>query len=220
MFGFGIRSHIPSKVQQRNSTTFQGEGRRIGQILNLGRWKCYFNGERKYRRVSWLCIWKFILDSEQFRYLRGTYDKSHSYLPALGDPRRYDVLQRLHSSEGTFVTHALAITYARWFQKDGSIQTTEEGLKGNIIKDFDYLEKTLISSGGEWICGKTFTVADMMMHSSITFILARELGTNGKSWETINEGVKNCEKKISFRKQSKQLDVILVNLNSCNARHK
>ena len=142
----------------------------------------------------------FLISDFPSRYLCDTYDKLHSYLPAPGDPRRYEVLHWLHSSEGTFMTHALAITYARWFQKDGSIQTTEEGLKGNVIRDFDYLEKTLISSGGEWICGKSFTVADIMMHFSITFILARELGTKGKSWGTVNKWVKNCEKEISFRK--------------------
>lgn len=98
------------------------------------------------------------------------------------------------------MTHALAITYARWFQKDGSIEKTEEGLKGNIIKDFDYLEKTLISNQGQWILGKGLTVADVMMHFSITFILARELGTKGKTWETINKWIKTCEKEISFSK--------------------
>jgi len=44
------------------------------------------------------------------------------------------------------------------------------------------------------------TAADMMMLFSVQFILARELGTKGKSWKKVNEWVERCEATESYKK--------------------
>jgi glutathione S-transferase len=47
-------------------------------------------------------------------YLCDTYDKEGRMIPQQ-QPARKNVQQWIHAAEGTFLLHALAITYARWF---------------------------------------------------------------------------------------------------------
>jgi len=128
------------------------------------------------------------------------YDKSNHYLPASGNPNRYTVLQWIHASEATFMLHALAILYARWNQKSGSVEETEAGLQKNVQKDLEYLETELGKSNGKFLFGDEVTAADVSMHFSVSFILARELGTKGRKWERLEQYVRDCEEVGSYRK--------------------
>nr|POF00940.1 glutathione s-transferase 3 [Quercus suber] len=124
-------------------------------------------------------------------YLCDKYDTQHRLLPALGDAKRYDVLQWVHAAEATFALHALAILYARWSQKDGDVEATEKALSVNVQKDLDYLERELQKSPGKFLFGDAVTAADCMMEFTVDFVFARELGTKGGSWPRVNEYLKD-----------------------------
>ena len=99
--------------------------------------------------------------------------------------------------------HGLAVLYAKWFQKDGNVETTVEGLSKNVIKDMDYLESELGNSKGKFLFGDQVTAADIMMQFSAAFILARELGTKGKEWPKINQWLKDCEATQTYQQAVK-----------------
>ena len=134
------------------------------------------------------------------RYLCDTYDKQHRLLPALGDPKRYQVLQWVHAAEATWALHGISILYARWNQKDGDVAKTEEGMSKNVIKDMDFLESALQNSKGKFLLGDTVTAADSMMQFSAVFILARELGIKGKNYPEVERWIKDCEATESYKK--------------------
>jgi glutathione S-transferase len=134
-----------------------------------------------------------------FRYLSDKYDKENRLLPAIGDPKRYKVLQWVHASEATYLLHGLAILYAKWNQKDGDVEKTVAGLSANMIKDLDYLERELGNGNGKFIIGDSLTAADIMMQFSVDFVLVRELGTKGKSWPNIDKWLKNCSSTPSYQ---------------------
>jgi glutathione S-transferase len=108
-------------------------------------------------------------------YLCETYDKHGKLLP-LDPAQRVKVRQWVHASEATFALHALAILYARWH-----IQGAPEGL-----------------------CGDHITAADIMMQFSADFILARELGTQGKEWPNINKWLEACKKTDTYQRAVKK----------------
>nr|OQO32083.1 hypothetical protein B0A51_00621 [Rachicladosporium sp. CCFEE 5018] len=133
-------------------------------------------------------------------YLCDTYDTSRRLLPDLGNPKRYAVLQWVHASEATFALHGLAILYARWNQKSGNVEETEAGLSKNVIKDLEYFEAELTKSSAKFLFGDEVTAADISMHFSLVFILARELGTKGRKFERTEKYIKDCEATESYRK--------------------
>lgn len=135
-----------------------------------------------------------------YRYLCDKYDKQHKLIPAPGDAQRHKILQWVHAAEGTYMVHGLAILYAKWFQQGGDVEATVERLGKNVQKDMDYLESALGESKGKFLFGDEPTAADIMMHFSAAFILARELGMKGKSWPKINEWLKNCEARQAYKK--------------------
>jgi len=101
-------------------------------------------------------------------YLCETYDKEHKYLPS--DPgTRADIRQWLHAAEGTFMTHALAILYARWHMPEegrGMLAGMEERLGKNVRNDLGWLEGALTdqrANGKDWIVGDSITIADIQM---------------------------------------------------------
>lgn len=134
------------------------------------------------------------------RYLCDKYDTSNRILPRIGEPKRYQVLQWVHAAEATFALHGLAILYVRWFQKTGNAEETEAGLAGNVQKDMDYLDTELGKSSGKFLVGDSVTAADIMMAFSAQFILARQLGTKGKSWSNIEKWLKACEEAGAYKK--------------------
>ncbi|SMR52869.1 unnamed protein product [Zymoseptoria tritici ST99CH_1E4] len=137
-------------------------------------------------------------------YLCDKYDKQNRLLPAVGDPKRYKVLQWVHASEATFMLHGLAVLYAKWNQKDGDVEKTVAGLSVNICKDLDYLESELGKSSGKFIVGDSLTAADIMMQFSVDFVLVRELGTKGKSWPTVEKWLEQCKSTPSYQEAVKK----------------
>lgn len=138
------------------------------------------------------------------RYLCDTYDKTHRFLPPLGDKRRYEVLYWVHAAEAMWALHGIAILYARWFQKDGSVATTEQGLSKNVVRDFEYLESALAEGKGKFLCGEQVTAADCMMGFSVAFILARELGVKAQEYPRSAQYVKDCEATETYAKAVKK----------------
>lgn len=137
------------------------------------------------------------------RYLCEKYDKDHKFIPT-DMAQRTTVLQWIHASEGQFMLHALAITYLRWFAppsalSDGTVEETERGMSVNVQKDFDWLESELQNSKGQFLLGENLTAADIMMHFSAHFILARGLGTKGKSWPKVTEWLTACEAREGYK---------------------
>jgi glutathione S-transferase len=132
-------------------------------------------------------------------YLCETYDKESKFLPA--DPAiRANVRQWLHAAEGTFMTHGLAILYARWQMPEegkGMLKGMEERLSKNVRNDLGWLEGTLKDQKGkgrDWIVGDSITIADIQMQfryvlcsypsirfwlsCSIEFMFERKLGVD------------------------------------------
>jgi len=101
-------------------------------------------------------------------YLCETYDKKSKYLPSDAGTRA-EVRQWLHAAEGTFMTHALAILYARWQIPEegrGMLAGMEERLSRNVKNDLGWLEGALKdqrAKGREWIVGDSITIADIQM---------------------------------------------------------
>ncbi|KAK4548211.1 hypothetical protein LTR36_010080 [Oleoguttula mirabilis] len=137
-------------------------------------------------------------------YLCDTYDKEHRLLPAVGDPKRYAVLQWVHAAEATYALHALAILYCRWFQKDGDVTTTEEGLSGNVRKDMALLNSSLTRSQGKFLFGDEVTAADTMMEFVADFVFARGLGTKGQTWPRVEQYVMDCQAMPTWQKAQKK----------------
>ena len=86
----------------------------------------------------------------------------------------------VHASEGQFMLHALAITYARWgatedVQQNG-LQQMQNFMSINVKRDLRWLEETLSKGSGQSIVGDSVTLADIMMGFSIDFIFTRKLG--------------------------------------------
>jgi len=117
----------------------------------------------------------------------------------VGDPKRYAVLQWVHAAEATFALHGIAILYVRWNQKSGNVEETEAGLSKNVQNDLNYFESELRKSGGKFLFGDQPTVADMQMHFSLSFILARELGTKGMKLDRIQQYLRDCEAVPSYK---------------------
>jgi len=92
----------------------------------------------------------------------------------------------IHAAEGTFLIHALAITYARWFapesvKSSGELKELEKGLAINVGKDLDWLDSEL--EGKRFIAGDGVSAADTMCLFSVQFIFARDLCAGRKVGE-------------------------------------
>lgn len=136
-------------------------------------------------------------------HLCETYDKTGKLLP--GDPKdRIKVRQWVHAAEATFALHALAILYARWNMPDdaprGTMEAMENGMAVNVQKDLSWLETELSLSPGRFLCGDHVTAADTMMQFSVDFILARELGTQGKEYVNINRWLELCRSTETYKR--------------------
>ena len=106
--------------------------------------------------------------------------------------------------------HGLAILYARWrlpepAKSDGkTLPEMEKGLSKNIQGDLDWLESELKQGNGEFLVGDELTAADIMMHFSVSFILARKLGTEGKSWPSVERWLEGLEGLEGYQKAVKK----------------
>jgi hypothetical protein len=63
-----------------------------------------------------------------------------------------------------------------------------------------WLETELSLSQGQFLCGENVTAADIMMQFSAEFIIARELGTNGKEWPNINKWLEACKNTEGYKR--------------------
>lgn len=97
--------------------------------------------------------------------------------------------------------HALGILYTRWFGEGypEAQKAIEAGMAKNVVKDMDWLEKELNNSQGKFLLGDQASVADCMVLFSVQFIVARELGTQGKSWPNVQRWVEDCEATASYK---------------------
>lgn len=105
----------------------------------------------------------------------------------------------MHAAEGTLALHGIAVLYARWHQKSGSVEETEVGLSKNVQNDLNYVTAELEKSGGKFLFGDQLTLADIQVHFSLAFVLGKELGTQGKRWERLEQYVKDCEATKSYK---------------------
>lgn len=136
-------------------------------------------------------------------YLCETYDKEGRLLPH--DPaQRVKVRQWVHAAEATFALHALAILYARWNipadAPKGTVEATEQGMAANVQNDLSWLETELSLAQGDFLCGEHVTAADVMMQFSAEFILARELGTQGREYPNINKWLDACRNTDTYKR--------------------
>jgi glutathione S-transferase len=117
-------------------------------------------------------------------YLCEKYDTSSSFLPSTGDAQaRAQVREWLHAAEGTFMTHGLAILYARWQMPEegkGMLEGMEDRLSENVRNDLSWLEgmlKDQRATGRDWIVGEGLTIADIQMQ--FRWVFSNSLGTSG-----------------------------------------
>jgi glutathione S-transferase len=112
--------------------------------------------------------------------------------------KRNRIRSFIHAAEGTFLIHALAITYARWFspssvKESGDLKKLEEGLAINVGKDLDWFDSEL--EGKKFIAGEEVSAADTMCLFSIQFIFVRDLCAGKKlgEWKNVQRWVRRCE---------------------------
>lgn len=138
-------------------------------------------------------------------YLCETYDLAGKLL-SRSQPERWRTQMWIQSAEGTFLLHALAITYARWnISNDVSVEhrdAMESGMSTNVQNDLDWLEHELEKEGTGWLVGASCTAADIMVHFSVQFILARKLGVRGcgDKWKQVRAWQVRCEDQPSYKK--------------------
>jgi len=70
----------------------------------------------------------------------------------------------------------------------------------NVRNDMNFLEAALKNSKGKWLFGDQLTAADIMMHFSAAFILARELGVKEKDYPETKRWLDDCEATESYKK--------------------
>jgi len=138
-------------------------------------------------------------------YLVETYDTNQDLLGGTSIPLRNRIRTFIHAAEGTFMVHALSITYARWFapeanKSSGDLKKLEEGCAVNVGKDLDWLEKEL--EGRRFIAGEKISAADTMCLFSVQFIFARDLvaGKKVEEWPNVKGWVERCEETSSWKK--------------------
>jgi glutathione S-transferase len=114
----------------------------------------------------------------------------------------------MSASEGTFLTHALAIMYGSGAAPE-SAGKLEEGLAPQVHRDFDWLESELKKGSGKFLVGDHLTAADTMMGFTVAFILKMGLGTRGKEWPAVSAWLTNVERTPAYQQAVKKTGHIL-----------
>ena len=104
----------------------------------------------------------------------------------------------MSASEGTFLTHSLAIMYGSGAIPDAA-ETLSGSLSPQVHRDFDWLESELKKGNGKFLVGDHLTAADTMMSLSIAFILKMGLGTKGKQWPAVDAWLKHVESTPAYQ---------------------
>lgn len=105
----------------------------------------------------------------------------------------------MSASEGTFLTHALAIMYGSGAAPE-SAEKLAVGLAPQVHRDFDWLETELKKGNGKFLVGESLTAADTMMGFSIAFILKMGLGTKGGEWPAVSAWLANVESTPAYQR--------------------
>lgn len=138
-------------------------------------------------------------------YICETYDPVGRMLPK-SQPERWRTQLWIQSAEGTFLLHALAITYARWNLPEGlsdeQKDAMEKGMSVNVQNDLQWLDDELSKENTGWLVGKHCTAADIMVHFSVQFIFARQLGVRGcdDKWKAVRAWQERCENESAYKK--------------------
>lgn len=114
----------------------------------------------------------------------------------------------MSASEGTFLTHSLAIMYGSGAVPD-SAEKLSDSLSPQVHRDFAWLESELKKGNGKFLVGDHLTAADTMMGLSIAFILKMGLGTKGKQWPAVNAWLQNIESTPSYQRAVEKTGHIL-----------
>lgn len=109
----------------------------------------------------------------------------------------------MSASEGTFLTHSLAIMYGSEAVPE-SAEKLSASLSPQVHRDFDWLESELKKGNGKFLVGDHLTAADTMMVLSIAFILKMGLGTKGKQWPSVNAWLENIESTPTYQRAVKK----------------
>lgn len=104
-------------------------------------------------------------------YLLEKYDKEGRLFGGDDVSKKEKIRMWIHAAEGTFLIHALAITYARWnIPKSvdaATLKEMEKGLAVNVGKDLDWLESEI--GGGRFLVGEGVSAADVSF-SFLSFV--------------------------------------------------
>lgn len=71
-------------------------------------------------------------------------------------------------------------------------------MSANVQNDLDWIERDLSESGSKFLAGDVVTAADIMMQLSADYILARQLGTQGKKWPAVEAWLKRCKETPTY----------------------
>lgn len=106
-----------------------------------------------------------------YRYILEKYDKSNKLFGGNDVNMREKIRMWIHAAEGTFLIHALAITYARWFCPpsvgESALKEMEKGLAINVGKDLDWLSSELAENKSKYLVGESLSAADVSFSSLI-----------------------------------------------------
>ena len=152
----------------------------------------------------------------QIQHLCDKYDQQGKLMPRIdfsnkkSTRERDDITTWLHASEGTFMTHCLAILYARWMfppeiakQHPEGVEQMVKKLAPNVVNDLKWLEKTLSENGG-WLVGGRLTAADVAMEFSVDFLLERELGAKRGDFPGVDKWIERCHQTESYTRAVKK----------------
>jgi glutathione S-transferase len=77
-------------------------------------------------------------------------------------------------------------------------------MSANVLNDMSWLETELSLSPGKFLCGEHVSAADAMMQLTVEFIIARDLGIQGKEYPNINKWLDACKDTESYQRAVKK----------------
>jgi glutathione S-transferase len=175
----------------------------LGRVVLLPSTSASFNDEYCWERTG------DEKGTDGNRYLIEKYDKKNRMMGGNDEAKRNRIRTFVHAAEGTFLIHALAVTYARWFSPEsvkssGELKELEKGLAINVGKDLGWLDAEL--EGKKFISGDSVSAADTMCLFSVQFIFARDLCAGRKvgEWRNVERWIKECESTGSWKRAVKK----------------
>jgi|SRR5581483_5869188 len=167
-----------------------------------------FNPPAEFRKVSplgkipaWRDGDKVLADSSVIcAYLERTHPEPRMY-PA--DPYEYArALWFEEWADGGFVTivgpkiFLQRIINPRFFQKECDESAVQKAIAEDLPTYFDYLESQL---GGDWLVGKSFSIADIAVGSQFVNLAHAGVGVDAKRWPKLAKYVARVHSRPSFK---------------------